>query len=186
MGTVSFVLWIVAILLTILFGLRRSRKIDLTRSQVADIIQTFIDGSGDEDNWNRFINVQMKNRQLEEIRRRCVTLKQQFSPTAESKRVGPEGYKLMRQIAIDLRQTIFADRRRAAQLARDYYAKRMNYTECLQQFPECDDDDVNSLLDLIEHEPRPDNSRYMQHIEETNKLITRLEMSPLASQPNGV
>jgi len=74
------------------------------------------------------------------------------------------------------------DRKKAAKLARDFYAKNIDFKEFCLSYPEnSGDDEIDELYYLIEHEPKAggpfgvDNSRHQMHIAEINRFIEKLE-----------
>jgi hypothetical protein len=76
----------------------------MTRTEIANLIESFLDGSCGEWEWDDFIQTPLKDPEPEEFRRRCDRLPQEFPPTERGHYCGAEGFKVLKQIAADLRR----------------------------------------------------------------------------------
>ena len=71
--------------------------------EVADVIESFLDGTCGRWDWDDFISVPLSNSQLNEIRVRCAGLPDRFPPTEAGYYCGPEGFEVMRALVRELR-----------------------------------------------------------------------------------
>jgi hypothetical protein len=76
----------------------------LTGTDIADIIQRFLDGtSRDSWEWDDFISVPLADPVLETVRRRCAGLRDEFPPPTPDSYCGPEGRDVLRHLIARLR-----------------------------------------------------------------------------------
>ncbi len=75
----------------------------ISRFEVANIIEAFLDGQGEHWDWDDFISVKLPDPELEKIRLLCSSLPESYPPTQHGHYCGEEGLKLLRTIAHDLR-----------------------------------------------------------------------------------
>jgi hypothetical protein len=76
----------------------------LTGSDIADIIQRFLDGTPrDSWEWDDFISVALEDPVLETVRRRCAGLRDEFPPDTPDSYCGPEGVDVLEQLIAGLR-----------------------------------------------------------------------------------
>jgi hypothetical protein len=80
-------------------------KRDLTRSQVADIISRFLDGTGGDWDWEDFTSgYSLSDKRLEEIRIRSMTLPAEFPPTTPREYTNEEGRAVLVELVRELRR----------------------------------------------------------------------------------
>jgi hypothetical protein len=73
--------------------------------EVADIIQHFLDGTGDQWAWDNFISGRrFKDRDLEEVRRQCDSMSAWHPATKPGYYCNDDGLFLLKSIADDLRK----------------------------------------------------------------------------------
>jgi hypothetical protein len=75
----------------------------LSPEEVADTIEGFINGTGDQWAWDEFISIRLDEPELEAVRQKCVAIRDQFPPTDPKAYCGEAGLGAMRQIVQDLR-----------------------------------------------------------------------------------
>jgi hypothetical protein len=74
-----------------------------TREEVADTIDGFINGTGRQWDWDGFTSIRIDDPELEEIRKRCVALPDEFPPTTTKDYCGAAGIQVMRDLLQGLR-----------------------------------------------------------------------------------
>jgi hypothetical protein len=75
----------------------------LTPEEVADIIETFLDGTGGRWDWDDFCSIRIKDPDLDAVRRRCVDLHEE-DPYPAAQYCGPAGLEIMRGFVTALRK----------------------------------------------------------------------------------
>lgn len=73
-----------------------------TKSEVAEIIEQFLDGTGGPWDWDDFTSIRIADPELEAIRVRCVEL---HHATISGQYCGPDGLAEMRRMVDQLRDT---------------------------------------------------------------------------------
>jgi hypothetical protein len=63
----------------------------MTRREIADVIDAFLDGTGGERDWNDFTSVYLDDPELDAVRQRCVDIRDEFPPKHERRYCGDEG-----------------------------------------------------------------------------------------------
>ena len=74
-----------------------------TPEDVANTIEGFINGIGDQWTWDGFISIRLSDPELEAIRQRCVSIRDEFPPSDPRAYCSDAGFAKMRQIVQDLR-----------------------------------------------------------------------------------
>ena len=80
-------------------------SIRLTRGEVADVIEAFINGTDGGDDWDDFISIRIKDPELEKIRVRCARLRDEFPPEQAKKYCSQDGIRALRSYVEQLRTT---------------------------------------------------------------------------------
>ena len=75
----------------------------LTRKEVADAIESFINGKGGKRSWDDFISISLSDPELEKIRVRCAGLPEEFPPGEAGAYCGERGLGLLRNLVTSLR-----------------------------------------------------------------------------------
>jgi hypothetical protein len=74
-----------------------------TPDEVANTIEGFVNGTGNQWDWDGFISIRIDDPGLEAIRQRCISIRDEF-PAADPRGYCSEaGLQVMRQIVQDLR-----------------------------------------------------------------------------------
>jgi hypothetical protein len=80
------------------------RKYKLSHSDVADILQNFLDGTGDPLAWDGFtLGMSFDEERLEKIRIRCAGLSQEFPPSRKNEYCNEQGGEIIRDYIKQLR-----------------------------------------------------------------------------------
>jgi hypothetical protein len=69
-----------------------------TREEVANTIDGFINGTGRQWDWDGFTSIRIDDPELEEIRKKCVALPNEFPPSAAKEYCSPAGMQVMRDL----------------------------------------------------------------------------------------
>ena len=72
--------------------------------EVADVIESFLDGSCGDWDWDDFMSARFTDADLEIVRRKCAAVPQEFPPTAQHTYCSEEGVRVLRGLAHALRQ----------------------------------------------------------------------------------
>ena len=75
----------------------------ITKNDVAEIINNFINGCGGEWDWDDFISIPIKDKYLDSIRQRCAGLPEEFPAGRNKGCCNSDGVELLKQIVFDLR-----------------------------------------------------------------------------------
>ena len=78
---------------------------ELTARKIAEIIEAFISDTGGEWDWDDFVSVRLKNKKLEEVRKKCAELPQKYPPKEKGQYCCDEGVDILRNIVIELRES---------------------------------------------------------------------------------
>ncbi len=78
-------------------------SVKLTREEVADIIERFLDGTSGPSDWGDFCSVSIKDPDLDEIRRQCCQVMDVFPATKKGHYCSEEGFRLLRGLISKLR-----------------------------------------------------------------------------------
>ena len=79
------------------------QKQKLSRKDVAQILEGFLDGTGHEWAWDDFTTFPLEDPELERIRIRCATLDSEFPPAEKGHFCGAGGLAVIRGYIRDLR-----------------------------------------------------------------------------------
>lgn len=74
-----------------------------TPEDVANTIEGFVNGTGDQWAWDDFISIRIDDLALETIRRKCVAIRDEFPPSDPKAYCSDAGLAAMRQMAQTLR-----------------------------------------------------------------------------------
>jgi len=74
-----------------------------TPEEVANTIEGFVNGAGNQWAWDGFISIRLDDADLEAIRQKIVALPVEFPPSNPREYCSEAGLEIMRQIAQDLR-----------------------------------------------------------------------------------
>jgi len=74
-----------------------------TSEEVAKTIETFVDGTGRQWDWDGFTSIRLDDPDLEAIRKKCVAIPDEFPPTSRGEYCSPAGLQAMRELAQGLR-----------------------------------------------------------------------------------
>ena len=74
-----------------------------TPEEVANTIEGFVNGTGDQWAWDDFISIRLSDPEMEAVRQRCVSIRDEFPPSDPRAYCSDAGLGLMRQIVQDLR-----------------------------------------------------------------------------------
>jgi hypothetical protein len=74
-----------------------------TPEEIANTIEDFVNGTGKQWDWDGFISIRLDDADLEAIRQRCISIRDEFPPSAPRDYCSDAGLKIMRQIVQDLR-----------------------------------------------------------------------------------
>ena len=74
-----------------------------TREQVANTIEGFANGTGNQWDWDGFTSIRIDDAELEKIRQRCLSVRDEFPPEKPSDYCSPAGMQAMLKMAEELR-----------------------------------------------------------------------------------
>lgn len=74
-----------------------------TPEEVANTIEGFVSGTGKQWDWDGFTSIRIDDPELEKIRQRCITIRDEFPPEKLTDYCGPAGMEEMRKLAEGLR-----------------------------------------------------------------------------------
>jgi hypothetical protein len=74
-----------------------------TPEEVADTIEGFVKGTGNQWAWDGFISIRLDDPELEAIRQRCISIRDEFPPADPRSYCSDAGMGMMRQMVQDLR-----------------------------------------------------------------------------------
>lgn len=77
-----------------------------TTEEVANTIEGFANGTGKQWDWDGFISIRLDDPDLEAIRQRCVSIRDEFPPSDPKAYCSEAGLKVMQQIVQDLRARV--------------------------------------------------------------------------------
>ena len=76
----------------------------MTRAEVAQCLEDFLEGRGGRWDWDDFISIRLKDPELESIRLRCASLPERYPPERAGHYCNEEGMGIMRAFLSDLRK----------------------------------------------------------------------------------
>lgn len=74
-----------------------------TREEVADTIEGFVNGTGSQWDWDGFTSIRLSDPELETIRQRCVSIRDEFPSPDPQLYCSDEGFAIMRDMVQNLR-----------------------------------------------------------------------------------
>ena len=74
-----------------------------TPEEIANTIDGFVNGTGDQWAWDGFTSLRLSDHDLEAIRKKCVAIRDEFPPTDPRAYCSEAGFTAMRRIVQDLR-----------------------------------------------------------------------------------
>ena len=80
-----------------------SNRRDLTRQQVAKVLDDFLDGTGGKWDWDDFTSVPLADPELEAIRVKGMLLPAEFPPTTRTEYSNEQGRQVLRNLANQLK-----------------------------------------------------------------------------------
>ncbi len=78
--------------------------IERSGAEIARLIDSFLDGSCGEWDWDDFISIGLKSPALEQIRRECAAMPDKYPATEKGHYCNREGKERLREIADELRR----------------------------------------------------------------------------------
>lgn len=102
--TIGLAVLIVLILLLFVAALPQRKPHNLTKDEVANEIEAFLNGTGGAYDWDGFCTFKLDNPKLEKIRARCAQLGDEFPSDASGDYCNEEGLKVLRGYVKDLRR----------------------------------------------------------------------------------
>jgi len=78
-------------------------RVNMTRAEAADVIESFILGKGGPWDWDDFLSLPQSDEELEQIRARCDSLPEEFPPQQRTHYCGLEGIEVLRKYVAFLR-----------------------------------------------------------------------------------
>ena len=73
-----------------------------TREQVAETIEGFVNGTGKQWDWDGFTSIRIDDPELEKIRQRCISVRDEFPPEKVGDYCSLAGMEVMRRLADEL------------------------------------------------------------------------------------
>ena len=74
-----------------------------TREQVANTIEGFVNGTGNQWDWDGFTSIRIDDPELEKIRQRIIAVRDEFPPDKPADYCSPAGMEAMRKTVDELR-----------------------------------------------------------------------------------
>jgi hypothetical protein len=75
----------------------------MTREQVAKTIEDFVNGTGGKWDWDDFTAMRLDDPELDAVRHKCFTVRDQFPPTNPQQYCSEAGMQVLRDLAASLR-----------------------------------------------------------------------------------
>ena len=76
---------------------------NLTKEEVVNIIEDFINDRGGQWDWDDFISIKLRDPELERIRLICVELPDKYPPTGKRQYCNLQGMELLKDIIVNLK-----------------------------------------------------------------------------------
>lgn len=92
-----------AVSLVLVIAMLPSTPHNLTKKEVADEIQSFLDGTGGAQDWSDFCTFSIVDPELDKIRARCAQLGEEFPPEQPGEYCGSAGREVLRRYVTQLR-----------------------------------------------------------------------------------
>ena len=74
-----------------------------TPEEVANTIEGFVKGTGNQWAWDGFVSIRLDDPELEAIRQKCISIRDEFPPAGPRGYCSEAGMEIMRQMVQDLR-----------------------------------------------------------------------------------
>lgn len=74
-----------------------------TREQVANTIEGFVTGTGNQWDWDGFTSIRIDDPELEKVRQRIIAVRDEFPPEKPADYCSPAGMEAMRKMVDELR-----------------------------------------------------------------------------------
>ena len=74
-----------------------------TREEVAKTIEDFVNGTGGKWDWDDFISIRLQDAELDAVRKKCVSVRDEFPPSADRQYCSDAGMQVLRDLAATLR-----------------------------------------------------------------------------------
>ena len=74
-----------------------------TREQVANTVEGFVNGTGNQWDWDGFTSIRIDDPELEKVRQRIIAVRDEFPPDKPADYCSPAGMEAMRKIVDELR-----------------------------------------------------------------------------------
>jgi len=74
-----------------------------TREEVAKTIEGFVNRADNQWDWDGFISIRIDDPELERIRQRCISVRDEFPPDKVTDYCSPAGMEVMRKMADELK-----------------------------------------------------------------------------------
>jgi hypothetical protein len=81
------------------------RQVKMTKIQIAALIDSFLDGTCGEWDWDDFISAKLKDPELENVRERCAAVADVYPPVSANAYCSEDGVNVLRAIVDELRNT---------------------------------------------------------------------------------
>ena len=99
---IGFTVWVV-FLVWLLKRFFPRKGIELTRDDVAESIESLVDGESEGWDWDDFVSVPIDNKELDEIRRNCARLPKLYPADRIGAYCSDEGLQILRSFVKQLR-----------------------------------------------------------------------------------
>ena len=77
--------------------------VQLSRLEVADIIERFLLCTGGKWDWDDFVSIRLQDPALDEVRKKCVSVREEFPPSDLHQYCSEAGMKALRDLLATLR-----------------------------------------------------------------------------------
>ena len=77
--------------------------IDLSPAEAAVVIERFLQGTGEPDDWDDFTSVRCKDPIVEAARLRCISVRDEYPPERSGEYCSAMGLDVLRDLAMSLR-----------------------------------------------------------------------------------
>ena len=76
----------------------------MTRTEIADLIQSFLDGSCSEWDWDDFLHTPLNDPEFQAVQNQCAALPLDYPPTESGHYTNSEGTEVLKNIVSHLRR----------------------------------------------------------------------------------
>jgi hypothetical protein len=94
---------VVAIVIAALTIAALPGSLSRTHVEVAELIDSFVEGRGAPYEWDAFTSIRIKERDLDEVRARCCAIQDEYPPTRVGELCSPDGIAALRKLAREVR-----------------------------------------------------------------------------------